>query len=160
MTAEHGEPAKNYTPVCPPDELEEIIGYRFKDPDLLIRALTRLAYSLENDLPEGFHMDALATLGDAVIDVIVLESLMKSGLYNKGELSVAKSDIVNMTRLRKAAESIGLFRYVHWGKGELTGHIWTSGRVMAELCESVAGAVYLDGGIGAVDKILREKRII
>ncbi|WP_048130773.1 ribonuclease III domain-containing protein [Methanolacinia petrolearia] len=160
MTAGNAKPVKNNGLARPPDELEEIIGYRFKNHELLTRALTRLAYSLENDLPEGFHMDALATLGDAVIDVIVLESLMKSGLYSKGELSVAKSDIVNMTRLRKAAESIELFRYVHWGKGEEASHIWTSGRVMAELCEALAGAVYLDGGLGAVEKVIREKELI
>ena len=141
-------------------ELEDRIGYRFKNPELLNRALTRLAYSLENNLPEDFHMDALATLGDAVIDLIVLDSLIKSGIYEKGELSVAKSDIVNMTCLRKAAEDIGLFRYVKWGRGEESQHIWTSGRVMAESVEAIAGAVYLDGGVSPVEMVLRNIGLI
>lgn len=141
-------------------ELEDRIGYRFQNPELLDRALTRLAYSLENDLPEGFHMDALATLGDAAIDLAVLESLIESGMHDKGGLSVAKSDIVNMTVLRRAAEDMGLFRYVKWGRGEESQHIWTSGRVMAECMEAVAGAVYLDGGISSVEMILKNTGLI
>ncbi|MBN1431169.1 MAG: ribonuclease III family protein [Methanomicrobiaceae archaeon] len=134
--------------------LEEKTGYKFQNPDLLDRALTRRAYSLENGLPDDYHMDAYATLGDAVIDLIILDSLIKSGIYDKGELSVAKSDIVNMTVLRRAAERIELFQHVNWGKGEESLHIWTSGRVMAECFEAIAGAAYLDGGVPAVEKIL------
>ena len=141
-------------------DLEDRIGYRFQNPELLDRALTRLAYSLENGLPGGFHMDALATLGDAAIDLAVLESLIKSGMHDKGELSVAKSDIVNMTVLRKSAEDIDLYRYVKWGRGEESQHIWTSGRVMAECLEAVAGAVYLDGGISLVEEMLERTGII
>lgn len=141
-------------------ELEESIDYRFKKRDLLDRALTRFAYSLENELPEGSHMDALATLGDAAIDLAVLESLIRSGMHDKGELSVAKSDIVNMTVLRRSAEEIDLYRYVKWGRGERSQHIWTSGRVMAECLEAIAGAVYLDGGISSVERILEKTGII
>jgi len=158
MTEEENVDNENQTPST--GELEDRIGYRFQNPELLDRALTRLAYSLENDLPGGFHMDALATLGDAAIDLAVLESLIESGIHDKGELSVAKSDSVNMTVLRKAAEDIGLFRYVKWGRGEESQHIWTSGRVMAECIEAVAGAVYLDGGISSVEEILKITGII
>lgn len=141
-------------------ELEEKLGYDFSEKDLLTRALTRLAYASEHDFPGGFHMDALATLGDAAIDLVVLGSLMESGLHDKGELSTAKTDIVNMSRLRKAAEELDLYSYVMWGKGERTQHIWTSGRVMAECYEAVAGAAYLDGGITAVKNILEGSGLI
>lgn len=141
-------------------ELEDKTGYRFQNPELLGRALTRRAYSLENNLPEDYHMDAYATLGDAAIDLIVLDYLIKSGVSDKGELSVAKSDMVNMSILRKKAEKIELFLYVNWGKGEASGHIWTSGRVMAECFEAVAGAAFLDGGISSVKTILEKTGLI
>ena len=141
-------------------ELEDKIGYRFQNPELLKRALTRLAHSLENNLPEGFHMDALATLGDAAIDLVVLESLVKGGMNVKGELSTSKTDLVNMTILRKTAENLEMERYVRWGKGEIAQHIWTSGRVMAECFEALAGAAHLDGGVPAVETILRKTGLI
>jgi ribonuclease III len=141
-------------------ELEDKTGYRFQNPELLTRALTRLAYSLENNLTEGFHMDALATLGDAAIDLVILESLVKNGMNVKGELSISKTDLVNMTILRKTAENIGMERYVRWGRGETVQHIWTSGRVMAECFEALAGAAYLDGGIRAVEKILLKTGLV
>ncbi len=139
-----------------PDVLEGIIGYTFLDRDLLMRALTRRARAQEEDDPvSDRHMDALATLGDAVIDTVVLESLYAAGVSGKGDISVAKMNMVNMSSLRALAESIGLADYVLWGKGERHQHVWTSGRVLAECMEALCGAVYLDGGIDAARNILK-----
>ncbi len=139
-----------------PDALEEIIGYIFQDRDRLMRALTRRAWAQEEDAPDsGWHMDALATLGDAVIDTVVLESLYVAGFSGKGDISVAKMNMVNMSSLRELAESIGLVDYVLWGKGERHQHVWTSGRVLAECMEALCGALYLDGGVDAVRNVLK-----
>lgn len=136
--------------------LEKIIGYTFHDPDLLRRALTRRARAQEDDCPDSDrHMDVLATLGDAVIDTIVLESLYVSGISRKGDISVAKMNMVNMSSLRRLAESIGLADHVLWGKGEAQQHVWTSGRVLAECMEALCGAVYLDGGIEVARNVLK-----
>ncbi|MBT8508506.1 ribonuclease III [Methanomicrobiaceae archaeon CYW5] len=136
--------------------LEKVIGYTFRDPALLRRALTRRARAQEDDSPDSEgHMDALATLGDAVIDTVVLESLYAAGIADKGEMSVAKMNMVNMSSLRGLAESIGLSDYVLWGKGERHQHVWTSGRVLAECMEALCGAVYLDGGMDAVRNVLK-----
>ena len=136
--------------------LEKIIGYTFRDPDLLRRALTRRARAQEDDCPDSErHMDVLATLGDAVIDTVVLESLYVSGISGKGDISVAKMNMVNMSSLRRLAESIGLADHVLWGKGEAQQHVWTSGRVLAECMEALCGAVYLDGGIDAARNVLK-----
>ena len=62
-----------------PAEIEERTGYTFQDRSLLERALTRLAYTLEAGLPARSHMDALATLGDAVINVVVVEAVVMGG---------------------------------------------------------------------------------
>lgn len=134
--------------------LESIIGYRFGDFSLVSRAVTRLAYAKENGLPDTAHMDALATLGDAVIDLLILHRLVNDGGYDKGRLTVEKMDLVNMSSLRKVAEQVHLERYIHWGKGESLMHVWTSGRVLAECVEAVIGAVYLDGGLSAALDVL------
>jgi len=138
------------------EKLERVIGYHFKDRSILLRGITRLAYSKEHGLPEGYHLDALATLGDAVIEVIILTRLVQGGEHDKGAVSLKKMDLVNMSVLREAARSIELEKYVRWGKGEAGMHVWTSGRVLAECLEALAGAVYLDGGIGAATKVLEQ----
>ena len=138
-----------------PGVVEERIGYAFTDRSLLERALTRLAYTLEAGLPPDAHMDALATLGDAVINVVVVEAVVVGGAHDKGAISNRKMNLVNMTRLRGLAEGLDLGDYVRWGKGEAAQAVWTSGRVLAECLEALVGAVYLDGGMEAAAGVLR-----
>lgn len=132
------------------EELEKKIGYGFRDKGLLRRALTRRSFAKEHDLSGDDHMDAMATLGDAVLDVLILSRLIERGGYDKGLLSTDKMDIVNMTRLRQHAEDLMLENFVRWGKGEAANHVWTSGRVLAECLESLVGAVYLDADLEKV----------
>ncbi|MFA7199144.1 MAG: ribonuclease III domain-containing protein [Methanoculleus sp.] len=138
-----------------PAEIEDRIGYAFRNRALLERAFTRLAYTLEAGLPPETHMDALATLGDAVINVVVVEAVVVGGAHDKGAITNRKMNLVNMTRLRGLAEDLDLADYVRWGKGEAAQRVWTSGRVLAECLEALVGAVYLDGGMGAAAGMLR-----
>jgi ribonuclease-3 len=141
-------------------ELEARIGYSFRNPAYLQRALTRLAHAKEQGLPADAHMDALAVLGDAVIEVVVIRSLICAGEHDKGIITNRKVNLVNMSVLRRLAESVSLTDHVFWGKGENEQHIWTSGRVLAECIEAVMGAVYLDGGIEAVEGVLKKMKLI
>ncbi|MDD1727843.1 MAG: ribonuclease III domain-containing protein, partial [Methanospirillum sp.] len=118
------------------------------------RALSRKAYAQEQGFPETAHMDALATLGDAVIELQILTRLVEEGGYDKGDISVQKMDLVNMSILRKAGETIHLHEYIHWGNGEKRMHIWSSGRVLAECIEALVGAVYLDGGLNTAGQVM------
>ena len=140
-----------------PREIEERIGYAFRDRSLLLRALTRLAYTLEAGLPPETHMDALATLGDAVINVAVVEAVVATGAHDKGAITNRKMNLVNMSRLRSLAEDLDLADHVRWGKGEAAQRVWTSGRVLAECLEALIGAVYLDGGMEAAAGVLRRR---
>lgn len=140
--------------------LGDVIGYSFISPDILERALTRKAYSKEHNQSDDHHMDALATLGDAVIELIILSRLINAGGNDKGIISVQKMDMVNMSILRRAAEEIHMSQYVHWGNGEQQMHIWTSGRVLAECFEALIGAVYLDGGLCAAEQVMDNLRLL
>ena len=135
--------------------LQAVIGYRFTDLKLLHRALTRYAWAKEQDLAADAHMDALATLGDAVIELIVLDTLVDAGITEKGEISKIKMNFVNMSVLRALAEEIQLHEFVFWGKGESRMQIWTSGRVLAECLEALIGAVYLDGSLTGAKTVLQ-----
>jgi ribonuclease-3 len=135
--------------------LQCITGYQFNDEKLLYRALTRYALAKEQNLPADAHMDALATLGDAVIELIVLDALVHAGITDKGEISKIKMNSVNMSVLRSLAEQLQLHKFVYWGKGEANMQIWTSGRVLAECMEALIGAVYLDGSINDARHVLQ-----
>jgi ribonuclease III len=135
-------------------DLEEVIGYSFISSDILVRGLSRKAYCQEQG-QDSPHMDALATLGDAVIELQILTRLVEVGGSDKGEISVKKMDLVNMSILRKAGESIHLHEYINWGIGEKRMHIWSSGRVLAECIEALVGAVYLDGGLYAAGTVMQ-----
>lgn len=135
-------------------QIREVIGYTFTSPDILNRALQRKAYCQEQGLSDDSHMDALATLGDAVIELLILTRLVKGGGNDKGDISVRKMDLVNMSILRRAAEKINLSDYISWGNGEKRNHIWTSGRVLAECTEALIGGVFLDGGLSSSEKVM------
>lgn len=144
------------TPPSRKPDISEVIGYSFTSPALLERAVRRKAYCQENGLPDQFHMDALATLGDAVIELHILTWLVEEGGSDKGEISVQKMDLVNMSILRRAAEKIRLHEFIFWGNGETINHIWTSGRVLAECIEALIGAIYLDGGLESSGQVMQK----
>jgi len=131
------------------------LGYSFTNPSLLEDALTRVAYALENNLELTHTMDRYAVLGDAVLDVAIVEHLLATGEHDKGDITQKKINAVNMTVFRRIAELIHIPEYVRWGKGELRMRIWESGRVSAECFEAVVGAAYLDGGMSAVKSIVQ-----
>lgn len=139
--------------------LEEALGCTFHNPALLTRALTRSAYARESGIDADGHMDALAVLGDAVIDLVVLEAIIEGGESDKGAITNKKINSVNMLRLRTAAEALDLTEYVCWGKGERQMEIWTSGRVLAECYEALIGALYLDLGMTEVKSVLQAAHI-
>ena len=134
-------------------ELETRIGYTFTTHSLLEHALTRVSYAGENGISLDCTMDRYAVLGDAILDVVVVEYLLMCGEYDKGDITQKKINLVNMTIFRRIAEQIQLYAYVFWGKGEQRMRIWESGRVSAECLEAVAGAAFLDGGMDAVRSI-------
>ena len=134
-------------------EFYERIGYTFQNEDYLIHALTRTAFARENNIPLDYTMDYLAVLGDAVIEILVIQDIIASGVTAKGEITRLKIEQVNMSVLRALGEKIELPDLVLWGKGEISMQIWTSGRVLAECFEALMGAVFMDGGMDAAKKV-------
>ena len=131
----------------------ERIGYTFQNEDYLIHALTRTAFARENNIPLDYTMDYLAVLGDAVIEILVIQDIIASGVTVKGEITRQKIERVNMSVLRAAGERLELPDLVLWGKGEVAMCIWASGRVLAECLEALMGAVYMDGGMDAAKTV-------
>ena len=132
------------------DELEERIGVKFKNKDLLIEALTHRSYLNEYPkwrLPQN---ERLEFLGDAVLELIVTEELFKKfPNHPEGQMTVLRAALVNSVRLAKVAEDIELDKFILLSRGEKRDMGKAREVILANAMEALIGAMYLDRGIEA-----------
>lgn len=136
-------------------ELEKILNYRFKNKDILVRALTHSSYVNENKLEVTDSNERLEFLGDAILGLIVSEHLYKKyPHYPEGELTKLRAKIVCEQSLAYVAKKYSIGQYLLLGKGEEA----TGGRdrvsILADTVEAIIGAVYLDSSYEKVRKVL------
>jgi ribonuclease-3 len=134
-------------------EIEEKIGYFFKEEKLLDKALTHKSYSIEKKI--SYHNERLEFLGDSVIGVIVSEYLIKQNPEkDEGYLSKLKSYIVSSKNLYRWAKLLELDKYIKVSKVKelLSGK--ARNQILANAFESIIGAMYLDGGFEEAKKLI------
>jgi ribonuclease-3 len=133
-------------------KLEAKIGHRFKDINLLERAITHRSWAYENlagETDENIHEsenESLEFIGDSVIGLIVAEQLfLRNPRASEGDLTLMKHSLVSGSALGTLSESLGLGEFLKLGGSEVK-----SGRQKVSLLtnafEAVIGAVFLDGG--------------
>ena len=138
-------------------ELEEIIGYKFKNRHYLEQAMTHSSYANEKKLGKLGCNERLEFLGDAVLELISSDFLY--GEFPKvpeGELTKKRASLVCEPSLAYCAREFGLPQFLMLGKGE----DMTGGRnrdsIVSDATEALLGAVYLDGGFAnAKEFVLR-----
>jgi ribonuclease III len=137
--------------------VEKSIGYSFRKLSLLKRALTHKSFANENKLPPEEQNERLEFLGDAVLELSVSELLMsKYPHYSEGDLSKLRAAIVNEKQLASFARDFRLGDTLYLGKGEEQ----TSGRekpsLLADACEAILGAIYLDRGFAKASQVIQK----
>jgi ribonuclease-3 len=134
------------------DEVQRVLGHSFAEPALLAAALTHPSYAAEN--PAATDYERLEFLGDAVLGLAVAERLFESFPdAREGQLTRRKIAAVSGTRLAAAARDAGLERAIVLGRGEQgSGSVKDS--ILENVLEAVLGAVYLDGGLHAVRRVI------
>lgn len=136
-------------------ELEQKIGYKFRDFSLLERAMMHSSYTNERSLPKYQCNERLEFLGDAVLELVSSEFLFKgSPKMPEGELTKTRASMVCEPSLALCATDIDLGSYLLLGKGEEA----TGGRmrdsVTSDAMEALIGAVYLDGGFTSAKEFI------
>ena len=134
-------------------ELEQSIGYRFRDPALLDEALTHATAAKAKGRT---NYQRLEFLGDRVLGLVIAEMLFEAYPNAKeGELSKRLSDLVRRETCAEVARDWGLAGHIRLGPGEARSG--GSGRVpiLADVCEALIGAVFLDGGFEAARTLVR-----
>lgn len=123
--------------------LQKKLGYTFKDPNLLILALTHRSFS-------GRNNERLEFLGDAVLNFIAGEALFQHFPQAKeGQLSRLRARLVKGETLAVLARGFELGEFLRLGSGELKSGGFRRDSILADATEAIIGAIYLDAGMDA-----------
>ena len=132
-------------------DCERVLGYFFANRDLLVQALTHSSVS-SSTLGNN---ERLEFLGDAVLETVISILLYRClPESTEGQLTEARSAIVNRSTLARVGRSMGLGRFVQVGKGTVCGEEIPSS-ILANAFEALLGAVFLDGGMDAAERVVR-----
>jgi len=135
------------------EKLEENIGYKFKNKELLKKALTHTSYAYEKKVESN---ERLEYLGDSILEFISSKYLFEN--YNKlteGEMTKVRAYAVCEDSLYKIAEKHDFSDFLYLGKSEKMSQSIKKA-LIADSVEAVIAAIYLDGGIENAEKFILE----
>ena len=133
--------------------LEQLLGHAFRDEALLTQALTHRG-ARAADKPMGTN-ERLEFLGDRVLGLVIAEALLVAfPEENEGALAARLAALVSAPALARVADGFGLAPYIKVAPGQRAGDGTTA--VLADACEAVIGALYLDGGLLVAGRFIRE----
>jgi ribonuclease-3 len=121
--------------------LEKKISYIFDNKDIIKRALTHKSTGLSE------HNEQYEFLGDRVLGLIISEILIIKYIdLSEGNLDKIFSTLVNKDKCAEVATRIGLGEYLILGKTEIASEGKYKTGILADACEALIAAIYLDGG--------------
>ncbi|RMH15442.1 MAG: ribonuclease III [Acidobacteria bacterium] len=136
--------------------LEQGLGHAFDDRRLLRLALTHRSYANERgDDAAGTNYERLEFLGDAVLGLVAGQWLYER--YPdapEGHLARRKSYLVSARVLAQYASALGVGPMLRLGVGEERSGGRSKASILADAVEALFGAVYLDGGLEAAQKVI------
>lgn len=121
--------------------LEKKLGYKFRNRELLVRALTHSSASRRE------NFEQLEFLGDSVIQLIVTDRLYEEG-GDEGYMTARRQKLVSHAPLKAASLALGLPDYVVKGVPDI------GEKALSSIYESVAGAIFADGGYKSAQKFV------
>jgi ribonuclease-3 len=132
----------------------EDLGIRFRDEELLRLALTHRSVSSED--PSRADNERLEFLGDAVLQLVVTDRLYADfPELPEGQMAKVRAAIVSGATLAEVARSIDLGSYVELSPAEERSGGRSKVSILADAMEALIGAVYLDAGFEAADRLIR-----
>lgn len=139
--------------------LEAVLGHRFDDPALLTRALTHSSVLGMRKAGSGLaQIDAFANermefLGDRVLGLVIAELLFQKFTSEaEGQLALRLAVLVSAPTLARVARASGMAGEIRMAPGQAADDM---DAVLADACEAVIGAIYLDGGLAPAAAFIR-----
>jgi ribonuclease-3 len=128
--------------------LEGRIGYRFRQPELLLQALTHRSHSAP-------HNERLEFLGDGVLNCVIADELYRNfSALKEGDLSRLRAHLVRQESLHAVAQHIGLGDFLQLGEGEIKSGGFNRPSILADTLEALVGAAFLDGGFEGAQQLI------
>jgi ribonuclease-3 len=138
------------------DDASAAIGYRFSHPELLTEALTHPSAigpqprRRGRRIPRAHGYERLEFLGDRVLGLVVAELLWRRfATEPEGALTRRLTALVRRESLARVAAEIGLDRFLILSRSEAAAGGARNAGILADLCEAVIAAIYVDGGFEA-----------
>jgi ribonuclease-3 len=132
------------------EQIQKTINYKFKNPQLLEKALTHKTYAFEAKTPLEYN-ERLEFLGDSILGFIIAEQLHNANKYfSEGELTRRRSTLVNNSFLAEKANKLGIGDFLLLGRGESKLEGFKNPTNLANALEALIGAVYLDSDLDTV----------
>lgn len=130
-------------------DFAEILGHRFADPGLLQQAFTHSsAFGTAALRRRGLSYERLEFLGDRVLGLVVAEMLYRAfPEESEGPLARRLAELARKETIARVASSLDLGRHLVVSRGEEEGGGRGNPSLLADACEAVIGALYLDGGL-------------
>src|SRR5450631_3372476 len=131
--------------------LEERLGYRFEQAELLQQAVTHRSHGV-------VHNERLEFLGDAVLNCVIAQLLFnKYARLDEGDLSRLRANLVKQQSLAEIGERLAVSDFLRLGDGEMKSGGFRRPSILADTMEAIFGAVFVDGGFdGARGVIARQ----
>ena len=137
-------------------DLENKIGYHFKNKDLLSEALTHSSYANERKAQHIKYNERLEFLGDAVLSIVVSDYIFSHcPELPEGELTKLRASLVCEKSLFEFAKKIDLGSYLILSKGERNNGGAERPSILSDAFEALIAAIYIDGGMEPAAKHIR-----
>ncbi len=134
-------------------DLQNKIGYNFKNADLLKEALTHSSYANEHKSQHVKYNERLEFLGDAVLSIVVSDYIFQNcPELPEGELTKLRASLVCEKSLYDFAKKINLGKYLILSKGERNNGGADRPSILSDAFEALIAAIYIDGGMSAASK--------
>lgn len=153
-------------PLASIEELEQLVGHRFKRREVLTLALTHRSYvydavgsSAEEDRADPSHdNEQLEFMGDAALGLLAAEALCRRfPTSREGELTRLRASVVSRTHLGKVGARLGLGRFMLLGHTAEKNQGRTNAALFANTVEAIIAALYLDGGIEVARRFVEDQ---
>ncbi|HUB97866.1 MAG TPA: ribonuclease III [Stellaceae bacterium] len=142
------------TAASAPVALAERLGHDFANPDLLIEAFTHPS-ALGKRGVRRRHYQRLEFLGDRVLGLVVADLLWRRfPAESEGELTRRHADLVRREALAEVARAVDFGSHLIVSNSEDASGVRNNPRVLADTCEAVIAALYLDGGLAVARRFV------
>lgn len=141
--------------------LEEILGVKFKETDILQRALIHRSYLNEHPSFSKEHNERLEFLGDAVLELAVTEYLYQNYTNPEGDLTNWRAALVNAKMLGEVAKKLAIEEFLFLSRGEAKDkNTKARGYILANAMEAIIGAIYVDRGFVVVKEFIQKNVLV